>query len=509
MQDVDNDGDWVHFRTNVTTANSLLETEFGWYHNEDSGRNFLRTTEYGVPAGIADHINLVQPTTRFGNIKAMRSTIHESSPLHETGDVAASALGNIDVAGSSIPASCNTTITPTCLLKLYNVHYGADPKTKNRVAFASFLEEYARYADLAAWEPKYAPWATGQNFTTIEFNGGLDDQTSPDDSGEANLDCQYIKGVSAPTPEFQFSTAGRAPLVPDLDEPTQADNGNEPYLEYLMGLSKLPNDKLPQTISHSYGEDEQSVPESYNRQVCQMFGELGARGVSILFSSGDSGVGSACLSNDGKNTTEFQPQFPAACPYVTSVGGTQYFAPEQAVTFSSGGFSRLYPTPGYQAAAVAGYLPQSDPAFRKYYNARGRGFPDVAAQSVNFVVEDKGVLKRYEGTSCASPTFAGVVALLNSARIASGIPPLGFLNPWLYSVGVQGGGLTDITKGHSTGCNGQARFGGAPNGSPVIPGARFDAVKGWDPVTGLGTPDFGNLLRLSTPNVPNKGGPVQ
>ena len=50
-----------------------------------------------------------------------------------------------------------------------------------------------------------------------------------------------------------------------------------------------------------------------------MFAQLGARGVSVIFSSGDGGVGTACLSNDGKNTTEFQPQFPAACPFVTSV----------------------------------------------------------------------------------------------------------------------------------------------------------------------------------------------
>ena len=50
-----------------------------------------------------------------------------------------------------------------------------------------------------------------------------------------------------------------------------------------------------------------------------MFAQLGARGVSVLFSSGDTGVGSACQTNDGKNTTRFLPIFPAACPFVTSV----------------------------------------------------------------------------------------------------------------------------------------------------------------------------------------------
>lgn len=62
------------------------------------------------------------------------------------------------------------------------------------------------------------------------------------------------------------------------------------------------------------------------------------------------------------------------------------------------------------------------------------------------------------------------------------MPPLGFLNPWLY--GRAASALNDITLGHSTGCNGRARFDGAPNGSPVIPGAQWAATVGWDAVTG-------------------------
>ena len=47
-------------------------------------------------------------------------------------------------------------------------------------------------------------------------------------------------------------------------------------------------------------------------QTCSLFAQLGARGVSVLFSSGDTGVGSACQTNDGKNTTRFLPTFPGA-----------------------------------------------------------------------------------------------------------------------------------------------------------------------------------------------------
>lgn len=66
--------------------------------------------------------------------------------------------------------------------------------------------------------------------------------------------------------------------------------------------------------------------------------------------------------------------------------------------------------------------------------------------------------------------------------------------------------MNDITTGASTGCNGLTRFNGRPNGSPVIPGASWNATEGWDPVSGIGTPDFGKMLNISTPGVPNTGG---
>jgi tripeptidyl-peptidase-1 len=66
-----------------------------------------------------------------------------------------------------------------------------------------------------------------------------------------------------------------------------------------------PDDEIPQVISTSYGDDEQSVPLAYATRVCQQFAQLGARGITLFFSSGDYGVGSgddaACLQND--NTT--------------------------------------------------------------------------------------------------------------------------------------------------------------------------------------------------------------
>lgn len=81
-----------------------------------------------------------------------------------------------------------------------------------------------------------------------------------------------------------------------------------------------------------------------------------------------------------------------------------------------------------------------------------------------------------------------MVSLLNGARIAAGLPSLGFLNPWLYSQGING--LNDIIGGSNPGCN--------------TPG--FQAVKGWDPITGLGTPNFGLLKDLALNPATGGGG---
>ena len=75
--------------------------------------------------------------------------------------------------------------------------------------------------------------------------------------------------------------------------------------------------------------------------------------------------------------------------------------------------------------------------------------------------------------------MSGVLALVNDALISSGRPPMGFLNPWLYSKGYKG--FTDILSGGNGGCN--------TTGFPV--------KQGWDAVTGFGTPVFPEIVKLA------------
>ncbi|KAG9083035.1 hypothetical protein FRC06_004718 [Ceratobasidium sp. 370] len=331
-----------------------------------------------------------------------------------------------------------------------------------------YLDEYAGTDDLQTFYKQYRADAVGSTFTVELINGGKNTQSQP--GVEANLDVQYAGAISYPTPNIFYSTGGSPPYIPDDSTPT---NTNEPYLEwvgYMLNKTTLPN-----TITTSYGDDEQTVPLDYATRVCNDFATLGARGVSLIFSSGDYGVGQGdCKTNDGTSRVLFQPIFPASCPYVTTVGGTHRI-PELGAALSQGGFSNYFARPSWQDTAVSTFLTSLGNTYHGLYNTTGRRFPDVAAQALAYEIVRKGLPEVHDGTSAAAPTFAAVIALLNDYRISQGKPSLGWLNPWLYTKAV--GALNDIKSGNNPGCGTRG----------------FTARVGWDPVTGLGTPDFVKL----------------
>jgi len=234
----------------------------------------------------------------------------------------------------------------------------------------------------------------------------------------------------------------------------------------------LSQEHPPHVLTTSAGFNENNLSPALERRLCNAYAQLSARGTSILFASGDGGVAGARPSN---NCTTFIPTFPSGCPFVTSVGATQSI-PETSASFSGGGFSNIFRQPLYQTIAVDRYLGHLGSTNRGKFNASGRAFPDVAAAGFNCAVVTQGQLNAISGTSCSSPIFASVIALVNDRLIAAGRPPLGFLNPFLYSLGASS--FNDITIGNNPGCGTDG----------------FPAAVGWDPVTGLGTPDFNKLL---------------
>ena len=121
-----------------------------------------------------------------------------------------------------------------------------------------------------------------------------------------------------------------------------------------------------------------------------------------------------------------------------------------------------------------------------YYNPNMRAIPDISAVGTQFMTIVSGQPVLLEGTSASAPVFAAMIALVNDARLRKGKQVLGWLNDKLYSAAVRKV-LYDTTGGQSSSCvfSGGSKPGGWP------------AAKGWDAITGLGTPgNFNDLLRV-------------
>ena len=387
---------------------------------------------------------MIQPTTFFG-LRSMKSTINRVFPLPQSNDT--SSVGSVTGCSSG-------SVTPDCLSHLYNFASSTSSQTKGKIGIAGFLAQHPSKSDLSTFLESYSITSnTDETYTCTVINSGTcpSDPSSPGD--EANLDVQYARAITKDIPNVFYSTGGRPPIV------GSGTNDNEPYLQFLDYLLDLDDSELPNTVSISYGDDEATVPLSYADNVCNLFSQLGARGVSVLVASGDSGVGTTCKISGKKR---FTTSFPASCPWVTTVGGTTGNTPESAWTDGGGGFSEVFGQPSYQTSAVKTWLSTNTDDVSAYFNSSGRGYPDVSAQATNFEIVVSGETEGVDGTSCATPTFASVIQLLNSERVAAGQSGLGFLNPWLYSNASSA--LTDITDGSNSGCSG------------VISGAGFSAI---------------------------------
>ncbi|KAJ8468605.1 hypothetical protein ONZ45_g17192 [Pleurotus djamor] len=464
-------GDWITHNVTVAQAEKMLGTKYGVYQHPETGAYLLRTLSYSLPRDLHTHVDVISPTTYFATTQAMKVTsfLEEAVPTMEY-DV---NQFNTDVDAEQIPASCAQQVTPTCLRLLYNLD-GYTPQAMhiNKLGITGYLNEHASSADLQEFYKRFKADAAGSaNFSLELVNSGRNDEENP--GTEANLDVQYAMSISYPTPAVFYSTGGSPPYIPD---DSTYSNTNEPYLDWLEYILHQPS--IPQTFTTSYGDDEQTVPVEYQVRVCTMFAQLGARGSSVIFSSGDYGVGPGlCYTNDGLQRQRFIPHFPGTCPYVTAVGGTGG-VPERTAGLSGGGFSNTFQRPSYQETHVGSYLSTIGDMYSDLFNSTGRGFPDVSAQARGYQMVHRGDVRSIGGTSAAAPVVAGIVALLNDYQLSRGKPPLGFLNPWLYSKAR--GAFNDIVKGSNPGCRTMG----------------FPARPGWDPVTGLGTPDFQKLKAL-------------
>ncbi|WP_437590675.1 S53 family peptidase [Sorangium sp. So ce1000] len=202
---------------------------------------------------------------------------------------------------------------------------------------------------------------------------------------------------------------------------------------------------LSTSFAHREETEAQLIREQYN-EAARMGAALG---MTIVVASGDSA----------------KPDVPSSSPYVTCVGGTVLelgddgeVASEVAWSHSGSGRSRAFDTPWWQESAVS--------------DAQGkRAVSDVAltaSSDAPYWLYFLGEWDRRGGTSFAAPVFAGLMASVNSHRIAQGKPVVGWLNRALYTdAGVQAA-FRDITTGKTV--------------------EGFSAGPGWDYPTGWGAP---------------------
>lgn len=446
----------------VEQAKALLNADYGVYTEAATGRQTVRTTSYSLPLSLLDSIHMIQPTTIFSDFgRSRRSAIQASR--------------NTVRAYGDAPAICSKErATSDCLRANYNITGYAPTAGNTTFGITGFLEEVADMDDLSLYLKRYNPQIPSDTKTKfVSINNG---STTAHTRGEANLDTQIGVPLTYPIENIFYSVGGRPPFVP-VDGNTE--NDNEPYLDFLKYTMALENPS--QTYSISYGEDERSVPDDYKDAVCSQFLKLGARGVSVLVAAGDDGAGDERVCpNDDSTIDKFLPEFPTGCPWITSVGGTQGYADDEAADRSGGsGFSNHFARPDYQKDAVEAYVKSLNGKFDGKYNNSGRAYPDLAALYTSYPIYVHGRLGYHGGTSASTPVVSSIIALLNDYLVSNGRSPLGFLNPFLYKKGYEA--LRDITKGHVNAC---------------YDVSAFPAGKGWDSATGWGVPDFGRLKEL-------------
>ena len=288
----------------------------------------------------------------------------------------------------------------------------------------------------------------------VSIDGAKNSPTTPNgDDGEVMLDIEVAGGV-APGAQLVVYFA-----------PNSTDKG------FLDAITTAVHDShhQPSVISISWGGPEPDWTQQALDAFDQAFQDAAAMGVTVCCASGDSG------SSDGLNDGGSHVDFPASSPYVLGCGGTSLQAKGGQIQAESvwndgpgggasgGGVSSYFPVPTWQAKIA---LPPP------LAGRGGRGVPDVAGDAdpqTGYQVLVDGQQGVIGGTSAVAPLWAGLIARTNQALGKS----VGYLNPLLYQQLAGGPSLHDILNGN--------------NGA-------YSAAPGWDPCTGLGSPDGSKLL---------------
>ncbi|KAH8812738.1 peptidase S8/S53 domain-containing protein [Xylogone sp. PMI_703] len=480
---------WIQFHATVEELENLLHTTYDVYENNRTGARKVGADEYSIPAELVDHVDYIIPAaTRLqGRREVDPPSAHDAIPPasalldYDGNELGLYELQPYNQTSLSLFFENFSPNIPAGTTPLFALIDGALRFSNNETEFTTGDGE--AMLDLTTAYPIIYPqqirlfnvddtyWQV--NITQGYFNTFLD-----------ALDGSYCNRAA-------FNITGDSPEF----DPTYPDPHG--YMgQRMCGLFKPTN-----VISISYSPEEQLRTVNYDRRQCSEWMKLSLQGVTIVGATGDNGVagnGADCIKGpDGQNDI-FNPLTLTNCPYVLAVGSTElapHLSPspghEIATTQfpSSGGFSNIYPAPEWQKSAIDKYFDENPTPYKYYetewgenigagggiFNRAGRGFPDISAYGWNIVTVRENFLFLGGGTSSAAPIVASILTRINEERLSVGKSTVGFVNPAVYA---NPSILHDVTVGNSSGC-------GTPG---------FLAAKGWDPVTGLGTPDYPKML---------------
>jgi len=458
----------------VDYINRMFQTNVITYQHIHTGKQINVGREYSVPNHMRRHISFV---LGIGDFPSIRQNIR----LRPTND------NDLYIAPSSIHS-------------LYNITTSSVGGSTQAVAefqhdacislddFHTFISDNDLHNSSFSYEDVYGKC----NLTTAY----------PD--VEATLDIQYQYGTNDVAHQQYVSV-------------------NDWLYNFAFDLYNMENPPLVNSMSWGWAEIQQCSPEVF--PVCMVstdpevyvkrtnieFMKLGLRGVTLLASSGDAGALSRINEGCTNTNPPLNPVFPTSSPWVTSVGGTvvlnatvmdgpdvtplckQYKCISGGVQLNcdldrcgwtaGGGFSHFFNRPWWQENATNSYLNSSaklPPS--AYFNRMGRAYPDVSVVSHNFLIRLMGRYTSVDGTSASCPSFSGMVSRLNDLRSSLHQSSLGPIGPLLYQMAEECPRcFDDITEGSNNSTEeADCKYG-------------YEATEGYDPVYGLGLPNFGYM----------------
>ncbi len=405
-----------------------------------------RTGELSVPTDIAD---LVEGVFGIDDRPAARPQFQYHKPP------ATKHLADGLVA-PLVAHAASASFSPVQLAKLYDFPTDADG-TGQTIGIVELGGGY-RPTDLAAYFKGLG--VANPSVTTVRVDGANNAPSNADSAdGEVMLDIE-VAGAVAPKSKIVVYFA---------------PNTTKGFLDAITTAIHDTTNK-PQVISISWGGAENTWTTQALDSYDQAFKGAATLGVTICCAAGDAGSGDQNADAE-KPDGLAHADFPASSPNVLACGGTKITAANGKITAevvwnedpqrsaTGGGISDHFAVPAWQASA--GVPPSANPGGRK-----GRGLPDVAGDAdpqSGYTVRVDGQSLVIGGTSAVAPLWAGLVALMNQ-KLGK---PVGFLNPVLYTSAKARAALRDVTTGN--------------NGA-------YRAKAGWDPCTGLGTPDGVKLV---------------